>query len=66
MDLLFTELDSRLVLVETRQIAIVPFVQGLIPNRFESGLTNFLKNERAGVLGARERRSEGDIKMQTE
>ena len=61
MNLLFAPLGAGVVLVEAGEIAIVALVQRLILDSFEALLTDFIKDDVKRVLGARQRRGEGDV-----
>lgn len=52
-----------LILVQPSQISIIPLVQSLILERLKSLLSDLLKNDSEGVVGALKDRGEGDVEV---
>ena len=64
MDLFFAELLSGLILVHAGEVAVIAFVQGLIPDGFETLLAKLVQNDFKRLLRTRENRREGKIEGQ--
>ena len=63
VNLLFSKLLASVILVETGQLSVISFVEGLILDNLKGSLIDFFENDIEGIVGSGEDGSVGDVKV---